>query len=138
MSYSKFNIRVYGILLNDNREVLVSEEIIRGQKVIKFPGGGMEYGEGIKDALIREWREELETDIQVQEHYYTTDFFQPSAYDDSQVISIYYKVTMMDNRLQFPYTNGNELFYFVAINNTIQDMITLPIDKKVAAMLTGV
>lgn len=135
MRHSKFNVRVYGILLNGDKEVLVSEEMIRGQKVIKFPGGGLEYGEGTRDALAREWQEELGVSVQVQEHYYTTDFFQPSAYDDSQVISIYYKVAMTGNQLQFPYTNGNELFYFIAINDDMPDMITLPIDKKVAGML---
>lgn len=137
MRYSKFNIRVYGILINDHNEILVSEETIRGQRIIKFPGGGLEYGEGTRDALVREWQEELGVSIQVQEHYYTTDFFQPSAYDDSQVISVYYKVALPGNLLQFPYTNGNELFYFLPLNSDLEDIMGLPIDKKVAAMLSG-
>ena len=41
-----FNIRVYGILINDKKQVLVSDEFIRGGYYTKFPGGGLELGEG--------------------------------------------------------------------------------------------
>ena len=49
-----FNIRVYGILINDKKQVLVSDEFIRGSYYTKFPGGGLEYGEGLIEALKRE------------------------------------------------------------------------------------
>ena len=88
----RFNIRVYGILINDGN-ILVNEELINGKKIIKFPGGGLVWGEGTKDCLKREWKEELNLDIEVGDHFYTTDFFQPSAFDNSQVISIYYRIT---------------------------------------------
>ena len=39
-----FNIRVYGILIQDSN-VLVSDEYIKGKNITKFPGGGLEYGE---------------------------------------------------------------------------------------------
>ena len=87
----RFNVRVYGIWIHEGK-LLVNEELIRGQKVIKFPGGGLDLGEGIIDCLVREWKEELDIDIAVLEHFYTTDFFQHSAFDNSQVISIYYLV----------------------------------------------
>ena len=44
-----FNIRVYGILINDAKQVLVSDEYIRGTYITKFPGGGLEFGEGTRD-----------------------------------------------------------------------------------------
>lgn len=53
-----FTLRAYGLLLDQGR-VLVSDELIRGQRITKFPGGGLEYGEGLKDCLVREVREEL-------------------------------------------------------------------------------
>src|ERR1041384_413000 len=89
---SRFNVRVYGIWIEDGH-LLVNEELIRGRRVIKLPGGGLELGEGTIDGLKREWMEELGLDINVFQHYYTTDFFQQSAFDDSQVISIYYLVS---------------------------------------------
>src|SRR5207248_4907723 len=37
-----FNVRVYGILIGENRQVLVSDEYIRGGYYTKFPGGGLD------------------------------------------------------------------------------------------------
>jgi hypothetical protein len=39
-----FNIRVYGILINEQKQVLVADEFIRGNYYTKFPGGGLEFG----------------------------------------------------------------------------------------------
>src|SRR5688500_16050051 len=88
---SAFNIRVYGILLSENKEVLVSDEYIRGGLYTKFPGGGLEFGEGTRDCLKREFKEEMDLNIQVGDHIYTTDYFQISAFNPGhQIISIYY------------------------------------------------
>ena len=72
---SHFNIRVYGILINDHKKVLVSDEYIRGNYYTKFPGGGLEFGEGTRDCLVREFKEEMDLAVEVGEHLYTTDFF---------------------------------------------------------------
>ncbi|OJW79468.1 MAG: hypothetical protein BGO69_12075 [Bacteroidetes bacterium 46-16] len=128
-----FNIRVYGIWIQDGH-LLVNEEIIKGNKVIKFPGGGLQVGEGTMDCLKREWMEELGLEITVLEHFYTTDFYQPSAYDDSQVISIYYFVSADENAVivnQMP----NEKTYRVALAAVSADTFTLPIDKIAGSML---
>ncbi len=129
----RFNVRTYGIWLHEN-QVLVSEELIKGLKILKFPGGGLEWGEGLIDGLKREWQEEMGLDIEVHSHFYTTDFFQPSAWDDSQVISVYYKVQPLKS-LILPYTNGQESFYFIPVDEQLQDKISLPIDKIVARSL---
>ena len=87
----RFNIRVYGILINENRQVLVSDEFIRGNYYTKFPGGGLEFGEGTRDCLKREFKEEMDLEVEVGDHIYTTDYFQMSAFNpDHQIISIYY------------------------------------------------
>src|SRR5829696_6537669 len=89
----RFNIRVYGILINDQKQVLVSDEFIRGKQYTKFPGGGLEYGEGTRDCLRREFLEEMNLKVEVGEHLYTTDHFQQSAFNpEHQIISIYYLV----------------------------------------------
>src|SRR5206468_6399504 len=93
----RFNIRVYGVLINDQNQVLVSDEMIRGKNYTKFPGGGLEFGEGTRDCLQREFLEEMNLKVEVQEHLYTTDFFQISAFNpDHQIISIYYKVQALE------------------------------------------
>lgn len=89
-----FIIRVYGILINSKDEVLLSDERYLGREFTKFPGGGLEKGEGIKDCLIREFREELGIKITVEELIYLTDFYQPSAFNkEDQIFSVYYKVS---------------------------------------------
>ena len=86
-----FNIRVYGILINEEKKVLVSDEYIRGKYYTKFPGGGLDLGEGTRDCLKREFKEEMDLDVEIGDHIYTTDFFQMSAFNpDDQIISIYY------------------------------------------------
>ena len=129
----RFNIRVYGICIQDNK-VLVNEELIRGRTVIKFPGGGLDWGEGVIDCLKREWKEELGVDIEVIEHFYTTDFFQVSAFDNSQVISIYYLV-----KAELPETIinhvANERTFWLDARNITADTFTLAIDKIAGSML---
>ena len=41
-----FNVRVYGLLINDQNQILISDEQEYGMQFSKFPGGGLEYGEG--------------------------------------------------------------------------------------------
>lgn len=87
-----FNVRVYGLLLDGQGNVLLSDEEEYGFRFSKFPGGGLEYGEGLIDALIREFKEECNLDVAVLDHFYTTDFFIKSVFNESQVISVYYFV----------------------------------------------
>lgn len=143
----RFNIRVYGIWINDKQEILVSDERIGDFKFTKFPGGGLEFGEGIKDCLIREWKEELNIDIEVGNHIYTTDYFQLSAFDQtSQIISIYYNVRPMDAKplidlreMVFDFHgNGHEEITFrqLPLQQFSAMDVSLPIDKIVATLIT--
>ena len=87
----RFNLRVYGILINEKKQVLVSDEYIRGNYYTKFPGGGLEFGEGTRDCLKREFMEEMNLNVEIGDHIYTTDYFQMSAFNpEHQIISIYY------------------------------------------------
>lgn len=146
-----FNIRVYGILINDSREILVSDEYIRGGLYTKFPGGGLEFGEGTRECLAREFMEELSLPVQVEEHLYTTDFFQISAFNPGhQIISIYYKVTALEEirvplrekpfefdtfqMEQYHKTGETETFRFIPLHRFSPKDVTLPIDKIVATL----
>lgn len=131
---TRFNIRVYGIWVQDGR-VLVSEEVIKGSKFLKFPGGGLKLGEGIIDCLKREWREELNIEIDVLEHFYTTDFFQASAFDSSQVISIYYWVKAKEPVSYIINSNEHEYSYWLKILDITDHTFSLPIDKVVGKRL---
>lgn len=136
-----FNVRVYGILQYDNK-ILLADEYIKGMEITKFPGGGLEFGEGTIDCLKREFLEELNQPIEDIRHFYTTDFFQLSAFNSHhQIISIYYLAKPL-GEIQFE--TKSKLFDFdVRENNACAfrwihekelspEMLTLPIDKKVA------
>jgi 8-oxo-dGTP pyrophosphatase MutT (NUDIX family) len=146
---NRFNLRVYGILINEKKQVLVSDEYIRGGYYTKFPGGGLEFGEGTRDCLAREFMEEMNLRVDVGDHIYTTDFFQLSAFNpDHQIISIYYyakaleeiKVPLRDKVFDFDeqqleiYRQKNEIetFRFIDWESFSAESVTLPIDKIVA------
>jgi ADP-ribose pyrophosphatase YjhB (NUDIX family) len=130
-----FNVRVYGIWIHDGR-LLVNDELIRGRSVIKLPGGGLDWGEGTIDCLKREWKEELDLDIEVHDHFYTTDFFQYSAYGDAQVISIYYYVSALPQAEINNLVEG-ERSCWMELSMVNADTFTLPIDKVVGAKLAA-
>src|SRR5580692_2009583 len=148
-----FNLRVYGVLLGPKNEVLVSDELIRGGYYTKFPGGGLEFGEGTRDCLKREFKEEMDLEVAVGEHLYTTDFFQMSAFNpDQQIISIYYWVTALeaikaplrqkpfdfDERELRIYAERRETetFRFISRCQFSEESVTLPIDKVVARLVS--
>lgn len=149
---STFTIRVYGILLNEHKQVLISDELIRGMRITKFPGGGLEFGEGTRDCLKREFMEEMNLNVNIGDHIYTTDFFQISAFNNKdQIISIYYfaealevitapiRTTPFDFDEQqmnmYKETGETETFRFVNWHQFSEADLTLPIDKIVATLL---
>jgi 8-oxo-dGTP diphosphatase len=147
-----FNLRVYGILINENKQVLVSDEFIRGNYYTKFPGGGLEFGEGTRDCLKREFKEELDLLVEIGEHIYTTDFFQMSAFNPQhQIISIYYLAKALEpinaplRMIPFDFdekqmqvykeTGETETFRFIDWHEFSEETVTLPIDKVVAGIV---
>jgi ADP-ribose pyrophosphatase YjhB (NUDIX family) len=140
-----FNVRVYGLLINDHDQVLLSDEQEHGYRFIKFPGGGLEYGEGLTDGLKREFMEECNVDITIISHYYTTEFFVKSAFNDSQIISVYYLVKNTSPlQLDFktsPYDFDGEgdvlqAFRWVSLDELQVQDVTFAIDQHVVKMLT--
>ena len=142
-----FNVRVYGIMINEQKQVLVSDEYIRGGYYTKFPGGGLEFGEGTLECIIREWQEELSQQVEVVEHIYTTDFFQISAFDGTtQIISIYYLVKpvspftapILSQPFDFEIPEGVtevEGVRWINWDEFNAATVTLPIDKVVADLV---
>jgi len=135
MLLSRFNVRVYGLFIKDAL-LLVTQEKIAGKIITKFPGGGLELGESTIDCLKRELTEELRVSVDVTSHFYTTDFFVQSAFDDSQVISVYYQITSNEEIKQIgeneKIVNG---FNWVSLSELDEQLFTFPIDKHVARLL---
>jgi len=148
----RFNIRVYGLLINPHQQLLVADEAFKsGQRATKFPGGGLELGEGLIEGLKREFLEETGIEIEVKEHFYTTDFFVRSFFElspDSQIISIYYIVESRDwkriktssKKFDFEFVKGKEAesFRWVNVSELKNETdISLPVDKIVVEKLAA-
>ena len=149
---SHISIRVYGLLINEHRQVLLSDEFIRGQYYTKFPGGGLEFGEGLRDGLKREFQEELQLNVEVADHIYTTDFYQQSAFNPNhQILSVYYHVHPLepirvalrkkafdfdaDQLAVYEKTQQTETFRYIDWDDFSGEALSLPIDKIVADLL---
>jgi len=146
------SVRVYGILIDVERRVLVSDEFIRGAYYTKFPGGGLEFGEGTRECLRREFMEEMGLAVDVGRHIYTTDFYQRSAFNpDHQILSIYYEVRALEpihvplretafafdeHQLEIYRQRGEtETFRLIGWEGFSEESVSLPIDKIVAGMI---
>lgn len=140
MSY--FNVRVYGLLINAQNEVLLSDEFEFDRRFTKFPGGGLEFGEGLIDGLKREFMEECNAEIDIISHFYTTDFYEKSSFNDSQVLSVYYLVKEI-NALQLKFKtevfdfdeNTKQSFRWTNIDLLTEQDVTFKTDQTVVNLL---
>lgn len=145
-----FNLRVYGILLDTQNRLLVSDEFIRGAYITKLPGGGLEIGEGTLECLAREFMEETGLTVTVGAHLYTTDFFQISAFNNvDQIVSIYYWVhcedtsNLITSEIAFDFKTEQvadikgtaESFRWIDWEQLNPESMTLPIDKVAIKIL---
>src|SRR6201992_3192557 len=136
----QFNVRVYGLLINDRNEILISDEQEYSMRFIKFPGGGLEHGEGLIDGLKREFVEECDVEIEVIRHFYTTDFYIKSAFNDSQIISVYYLVktiaplNLIIKTKRYDFDGEGDVlqaFRWVNLSDLKPEDVTFPIDQHV-------
>lgn len=132
-----FNLRVYALII-DEEYILVSRELIMGKYLYKFPGGGLEYGEGLIEGLQRETMEEMNQNLKDIEHFYTTDFYQQSQFDSKdQLIAIYYKAKLtskINNKLKVP-IKDLPVFEWKKIIDFSEEDLHFPTDKFVFNLL---
>lgn len=130
-----FNVRVYGLTLH-NHKILVLKEPFMGKIIQKFPGGGLEFGEGTRDCLKREFKEELNLDIIVGKHLYTQDFFMQSGLDlKEQILMIYYRVSIKDiSQLRQTDPEIREIIW-IDLDTFSKNDLSLPTDRLVTEML---
>lgn len=138
----QFNLRVYGIILNEEGEVLLSTESRKGLRFTKFPGGGLQWGEGLLDCLQREMVEELGTQMEVVELFYLTEHFQESAFSkEEQLISVYYTLNLPSDASipegmeSLDPEEPDNHFYWHKVKEIAIEELSFPIDREVIRRL---
>ena len=121
-----FNVRVYALLEHENK-ILIINEPFQNQLIYKFPGGGLEFGEGTRECLVREFKEELNLEVEIGEHFYTQDFFQQNAFNpEEQILLVYYKAK----------TTAEALEELKVMDDDIQALVWKPIEDLKAEEMT--
>ena len=126
----KINIRVYAIYLNENNELMALDEGYAGEKLVKLPGGGLEFGEGTLECLHREFAEELNLKIEIVDHFYTQEDFLVSKFrKNEQLLTIYYQVNILNLDELEILDESIEKVKWISLHE--ENPLPLPIDKIV-------
>ncbi len=126
----KINVRVYGLCIQD-RKILALHEMYAGQALTKFPGGGLEFGEGLTDCLQREFLEELNVRIENIRHFYTQEDFLKSRFrKNEQLLIIYYLCDIIRGEQLEIMPSSIEKTEWIPLHNE-ENPFPLPIDRLV-------
>jgi len=129
----KINVRVYVALLKDKKVLGLHEEYV-GQQLLKFPGGGLEFGESILECLQRELEEELNIEAKNITHLYTQENFIVSKFrDNEQLLSIYYEAEIADEKELLIMDPCIEKLEWISLSE--ENPFLLPVDKVVFELL---
>ncbi len=131
-----FNLRVYALLVNEKNEILLSDEFEYGMFFTKFPGGGVELGEGILDALHRELKEELNLEVSNPTFFYFNEFYQQSGFNPKhQLVAFYYLIYCHSSAFEgqvytIPFHEEGEKQRWVALSELQENDLTFPVDRS--------
>ena len=130
----KINVRVYATVLKDKKILSLHEEYV-GEYLLKFVGGGLEFGESIIECLHREFEEELNLKIKNLEHFYTQEDFLVSKFrDNEQLLTIYYLAEIVDEEDLIIRDSCIEKVEWISLE-VDENPFPLPVDKIVFDLL---
>lgn len=89
-----FNYRVAGILIYNDKILL---QKIDDDTAYAIPGGHVNLGETNEEALIREFKEEINSDIKVNDLMWVGELFFPWGEKQCHQICIYYNISLNQN-----------------------------------------
>lgn len=93
----KLRVRVAGLLVTDRKLLLVKlHSPVSSSDIWTAPGGGVEFGETIEDALKREFNEETGLSILVGDLLHINELIEPPYH----AIEFFFKVTKISGHLK--------------------------------------
>ena len=97
MSKYDFNIRVTGILIEDNKILLVKQKV-SDQRNWSLPGGKLEQGETLEQGIIREMKEETDLNVEIVRLLYLCDV----SASDNTLLHITFLLKRIDGNIELP------------------------------------
>ena len=89
MENNRPRVRVAGILEEDNK-VLLIEHTKNNRSYWLLPGGGVDWGESIEEAVEREFLEETNLKVKIEEFLFISETLAPDK--SKHVINLYFRV----------------------------------------------
>lgn len=117
-------IRVAGIYVQNNKILLVQHRK-NNKEYYLLPGGGQHTGENSLDALIREWKEELNLDIIPGEFAFLGESIPPDINNRKHVYQIVFSVKAVSGDLKLQPDNTLVGHAWVDIDN-LKEIILFP------------
>lgn len=82
-------VRVAGVIVKENSILFIKQEK-NGKEYWLLPGGGLDYGETFYNCLKREFREELNIEIEPKEMLFLSEGIAPDL--SRHIVSVYFAV----------------------------------------------
>lgn len=123
----RIRIRVCGILEKDD-ELLLVKHIKNKDEYYLLPGGGVDHGEDFKTALKREFMEECNLDVKVEDMIFISEGIAPNG--GRHIVNIYFKVSYVSGDLQVGLDGSNLIGVEYIKKADVDNIILYPNTKK--------
>jgi len=123
----RIRIRVCGILEKDD-ELLLVKHIKNKDEYYLLPGGGVDHGENFKTALKREFMEECNLDVKVEDMIFISEGIAPNG--GRHIVNIYFKVSYVSGDLQVGLDGSNLIGVEYIKKADLDNIILYPNTKK--------
>ena len=97
MSKYDFNVRVTGVLVENNKILLVKQKVSENRNW-SLPGGKLEQGETLEQGIIREMKEETGLDVEIIRLLYLCDV----SASDNTLLHITFLLKRVDGDIKLP------------------------------------